>query len=70
MSTGAGLGKLKQAAKDLRVQWTDTRAAWHDENSRQFDERFISPLLARLQKMELMLAHIGAVLQKVRRDCE
>lgn len=70
MSTSAGLGRLKQAAKDLRAQWNETQAAWHDENSRRFEERYVDPLLARVRAVELALAHMAAVLQEVRHDCE
>ena len=70
MSTSAGLGKLKQAAKDLRMQWNETQAAWHDENSQRFEERYVIPLLARVRTVELALSHIAAVLQEVRHDCE
>ena len=70
MSTNAGLGKLKQAAKDLKTQWDETRAAWHDENSRRFEEHYVVPLLARLRTVELTMAHMASVLQEVRHDCE
>jgi hypothetical protein len=70
MSAGAGLGKLKHAAKELRLLCEETRATWHDENSRQFEEEVMIPLLARLQRVELNLAHMGAVLQTMHRDCE
>ena len=66
----AGLGKLRQAGKDLRAQWNETRAVWRDENSRRFEENFVVPLLARLHRVELTMAHMGAVLQEVHRDCE
>jgi hypothetical protein len=70
MSANAGLGKLKQAAKDLRVQWDETRGAWRDENCEQFEERVITPLLNRVRTVELALGHMAAVLQQVRHDCE
>jgi len=70
MSTSAGLGKLKQAAKDLQAQWYEARAAWHDENARRFEETYVTPLLARVRKVELLLAHMGVVLQEARHDCE
>ncbi len=70
MSVSSGLGKLKTAAKDLQARWQDTRADWHDQNSQHFEEQFVTPLLARLRKVELTLAHMVAVLQEARRDCE
>jgi hypothetical protein len=70
MSTAAGLGKLKQAAKDLRAQWEEVRVSWYDQNSRRFEEQHIIPLLSRLRRVEMALTHLAAVLQEVRQDCE
>jgi hypothetical protein len=70
MSTSAGLGKLKAAAKDLSTHWGEAHAVWHDENSQRFEEDFIAPLLARVRKVEMTLAHMAAVLQELRHDCE
>jgi len=65
----AGLGKLRQAAKDLRAQWAEVHSAWHDENGRLFEQQHVAPLLASLRRLELTLAYTGTVLQAVRRDC-
>ncbi len=70
MSVTAGLGKLKQAAKDLRIQWAEVRSAWQDDNSRRFQEDRVEPLLARLRMVELAMAQMASVLQQARRDCE
>lgn len=70
MSVTAGLGKLKHAAKDLRVQWSQAKSAWHDENSRRFEERYVAALLVRLRTLELTMAHMATVLQQARHDCE
>ncbi|HVP11907.1 MAG TPA: hypothetical protein VMV94_12065 [Phycisphaerae bacterium] len=70
MSASAGLGKLKKAAKELRAQWEETHGVWHDDISRRFEEDLVIPLMARLEKVELTLSHMGAVLQRMHRDCE
>jgi hypothetical protein len=70
VSVIAGLGKLRQAAKDLGVRWDEAKTAWHDENSRRFEERQLAPLLTRLRTVELSLRHMATILQKVRHDCE
>jgi hypothetical protein len=70
MSISAGLGTLKQARKSLVLQWETTRSAWTDENSRQFEESVMTPLLARMRQVEQALTQLDVVLQKVRRDCE
>jgi len=70
MSVNAGLGKLRRAAKDLRAQWSEAKDAWHDENMRRFEQRYLAPLLTRLRTVELTMGHMASVLQKVRHDCE
>ncbi|MBU0638020.1 MAG: hypothetical protein KKB50_04085 [Planctomycetes bacterium] len=70
MSVNAGLGKLRHAGKDLRLQWNQTKAAWSDENSRRFEQNHLAPLLARLRTTELTLGQMATILQKLRRDCE
>ena len=70
MSVVAGLGKLRQAAKDLRIQWSEAQTAWHDDNSRRFEQKYLMPLLTRLRTVELTMRHMATVLQKVRHDCE
>jgi hypothetical protein len=69
MSVTAGLGKLRSAAKDLRMQWNEVQAEWHDENTRRFQTRYVEPLFARLRMVELALAQMASVVEKARRDC-
>ncbi len=70
MSVTSGQGNLRQAGKDLRARWLDTKAAWHDQNSRRFEEEYLVPLLGRLRTVELAMGHMATVLRKVRGDCE
>lgn len=70
MSVSSSLGKLKQAAKDLRLQWTEVKHSWRDENSRRFEERYVTQMLARLRRVELAMGHMTSILQKARHDCE
>ncbi len=70
MSVTAGLGKLKQAGKDLRVQWNEAKGAWQDENTRLFQQNKIEPLLQRLRMVEMAMGQIASVLQQARHDCE
>jgi hypothetical protein len=70
MSVIAGLGKLRQASKDLRVQWAEAKVTWRDDNARRFEARYVAPLMARLRTVELTMGQMGSILQRVRRDCE
>jgi hypothetical protein len=70
MSVDSGSGKLRTAGRDLRRQWSEVKSAWHDENCRHFEEKYIAPWLARLRKAELTMGHMAALIRKVRHDCE
>ncbi len=70
MSVVAGIGKLREAAKQLRQQWAEVQSDWHDENTRLFHENHIEPLLARVRAVELAMSQMSATAQKARHDCE
>jgi len=70
MSVTAGLGKLKSAAKDLRIEWNVVQAVWQDENTRRFQTNYIEPLFVRVRMVELALAQMASVLEKARQDCQ
>ncbi len=70
MSVVAGIGKLRDAAKQLRQQWGEVQGEWHDDNARLFHENHIEPLLAKIRAVELAMSQIAATAQKARHDCE
>ena len=69
MSASSGSAKLKRVMKDLKVSWEETLLYWHDENSRQFNEIFMVPLLAALRSAEQGMDRLSAALNQLRRDC-
>lgn len=70
MSVRSGQAKLNRAAKDLLARWDAIKAIWYDENSRKFEENHLEPLRAKLRSAEVALAHMDAVLNQIRHDCE
>lgn len=70
MSVSGGLGKLKQAAKTLRIEWDEVRAAWHDENAVRFEKDVIELLLTRLRDAESAIANLDNMLHEMHRDCD
>ena len=66
MSVSAGIGELRDGAKQLRLQWGEVQGAWQDENARRFFENHMAPLLARLRTVELAMSQIGSAVQKSR----
>ncbi len=70
MSVTAGLGKIKRASKDLRRHWSEAKVSWRDRNSRLFEDKYVAPLLARLNTLELTMGNMISTLSKARHDCE
>ncbi len=70
MSVSGGLGKLKQAAKTLRLEWDEARSAWRDENATRFEKDFLIPLLTQLHDAETTIAHLDTTLYEMHRDCD
>ena len=69
MSVHAGQAKLKTAAKNLAARWQGVKMTWRDDQSRQFEEKYVASLLARLRTAEAAMGHIDMILSQVRRDC-
>ena len=70
VSASSSLGQLIQAAKDLRRQWSVVQEHWRDDNCRRFEQKYLTPLLARQRRVEVALGHMASILQHARRDCE
>lgn len=70
MSVSAAHAKLKKASKDLVSRWTQTRLAWQDEVSAQYEERHLAPVLSRLRTAEQAMARMDALLAQLHKDCE
>ena len=69
MSIAAEHAKLTRSAKNLLVSWRRIQQTWRDENSRQFEEKYLSLLWAELRKTELAMERMNIVLNQLRRDC-
>jgi len=61
--------KLTRAAKNLFASWGVIKETWRDENSRQFEEKYISLLRSEVRKTELAMGRMDTVLNRVRQDC-
>lgn len=70
MSVSGGLGKLKQAAKTLRLEWDEARAAWRDDNAVGFEKNVILLLLTRMRDAESAIANMENMLHEMHRDCD
>jgi len=70
MSPKGSAALLSQAAKDLAVQWQETKAYWHDAQSIAFEQTYLEELPARITRTLSVMEEIDTLLRKVKSDCE
>jgi hypothetical protein len=61
---------LSGATKELLLRWDETKHAWHDGKSREFEERYLRELLTRVDQATTLIDKLDEVLQKVHKDCD
>ena len=70
MSTQGSSGNLSGALKELAVRWQETKAHWHDVKSHEFERNYLEKLPNDVGRAMGVIEEIGALLKKVRHDCE
>jgi hypothetical protein len=61
--------KLIQAAKKLMADWQQVKEAWRDENCRQFDKGFMSPLESSIRAAALAMERMETMIDGAQQDC-
>lgn len=69
MSTVGSRAKLMQVAKKLMADWEQAKEAWRDDNCRQFDKTYMTPLESSIRATALALERMEALLDGARQDC-
>lgn len=69
MSAGSR-GRLTGVSKLLALQWQETKNYWHDEKSREFEQKYLQELLVDVDKALAVIEKLDELLKKVRSDCE
>ncbi|MCE9608697.1 MAG: hypothetical protein K8R23_00555 [Chthoniobacter sp.] len=70
MSTQGSSGNLSGALKEFSMRWHETQGHWHDVKSQEFERTYLEKLPNDVGRAMNVIEEIGALLQKVRRDCE
>jgi len=70
MSVKDSYAKLNRAAKDLTIIWQETLSCWQDENTRQFEKKYITPLQKELRKTGQAMELMDTLLSRIQRDCK
>ena len=69
MGVYEGRGQLARAMKDLMIRWGETKIAWKDVVSQEFEEQFLAPLERELRNATSAMDQAAQVLSQVRQDC-
>ena len=70
MNLSGNKAQLTGNTKELLLRWSETQNYWHDVKSREFDERYMQELMARVDKATTIIDKLEEVLQKVYKDCD
>jgi hypothetical protein len=70
MSIGPIGQSLGTATKELVRHWNETKEYWNDSKATEFEERFMTELIAAVERALPVFEELDKTLQKVTRDCE
>ena len=70
MSIKGSASNLAQAAKDLKMEWEQTKTFWHDVKSQEFERKYIDELPGHVSRATAVMEELHALLAKVRSECE
>ncbi len=70
MSASGSKGRLGGAAKELALRWQETKNAWRDEKSAEFERKYLQELFVGVEKAIGVIDKLDELLKKVRSDCE
>lgn len=63
-------GRISGVTKDLFVHWAQTKNYWRDDKAREFEHRYVSEMLIRMDKAIAVIEKLDEVMKKVQKDCE
>lgn len=70
MNLAGNKSRLTAITKGLLVKWQETKNYWQDAKSREFEQRYVTELLANMDKTVTVIEKLDELLNKVRKDCE
>ncbi len=62
--------RLASLTKELWSQWQQTKSYWRDVNSQAFELKYLSELMASVERTVTVIEQLDKLVTKVRKDCE
>jgi hypothetical protein len=70
MNLSGQKAQITGATKELLLRWSETKNFWRDAQSREFEEKYLLELQARVEKAGTIIDKLEEVLKKVHQDCD
>ncbi|HEV2695588.1 MAG TPA: hypothetical protein VG347_22035 [Verrucomicrobiae bacterium] len=70
MSLAGNKGRLLGLAREISLEWAETKNHWRDAKSEEFERKFMVELSANVNRSITVLEQLEELLKKVRSDCE
>ena len=70
MNIRSSAANLAQAAKELKLDWEQTKTYWRDVKSQEFERQYLESVPHEVARAVATIEEIDALLRKMRRDCE
>jgi hypothetical protein len=62
--------RLGGITKELWMQWQETRSAWRDAKSDEFQHKYLEELVSGVDKTVAVIEQLDKLILKIRHDCE
>jgi hypothetical protein len=70
MGVHEGKGTLAKALKTLENKWLEAKFSWNDQQTREFEERFMVPLQIELRSAVGAMDTVGSLVSRIHSECE
>lgn len=66
----SGVSRISRATKQLREVWAETKESWDDGVSREFEEKYLNPLIPHLRLTTTAIHEMSEVLREAQTACD
>ena len=70
MTSGVGTVQLADGMKKMLIKWEETKAYWDDSVRRDFEKKFIEPLIDQLKITMQSQEDLSRMMQACYQDCK
>lgn len=70
MTSGVGTVQLADGLKKMIIKWEETKTVWDDSVRRDFEKKFIEPLIDQVKTTMQAQEDLSRLMQACYRDCK